>query len=832
MPRYIGKEPIRQNNNESYPGVWSSGEQYLLDRNQVWPETFISSPFGVRFNSADSAYLSRTPSVAGNRKTWTWSGWVKRNRIAVSNTEVIFQSGVGSSGWNDTNYLGVRFTGSDTLDVYSFYGAARKTTTQVFRDTSSWYHIIISFDTTQSTASNRIRIYINGSQVTLFSADSAPTQNTDYGVNGAWIHSMGREDYTGGTANSYFSGYLANIHLIDGQALTPSAFAKTDPATGKWIPKVYTGTYGTNGFYLPIRSNTSTSSIGADVSGNGNNWTANNLSVTAGTGNDLLTESITSYGTDTGLGGEVRSNYCTLNPLLGTVGTLSNGNLDGTTGSTINHRRGTFGVTSGKWYWEFTANSASDLMFGVVRETASFTNASTGYPGGDGNGWGYYQNSGTKYNGLGAVAYGASYTTGDIIGVALDADAGTLTFYKNGVSQGQAFNNLTSGPFFPAIGNGSAVDRSYSCNFGQRPFAYAAPSGFKCLCEANLPEPTITRSNQHFDVITYTGNGSTQSLTGLSFTPDLVWIKGRSGATDHAIYDAVRGVTIDLASNTTAAETTQSTGITSFTSSGFNIGSLAKVNTNAATYTAWCWNAGGVTVTNTQGTITSQVRANTTAGISIVSYTGNGITGSTVGHGLNKSPSFIIIKARNGTSDWPVYHSSFTSTSDTLWLDLSAKLGDYTNRFDVTGFTSNLFKTGSNNNDINLVSVSYVAYCFASVPGFSSFGSYTGNGSTDGPFIWTGFKPRWIMIKCSSTNNSYTFWDINDTQRSQYNSLSNTLCANLADNEDSANIGSQPIDILSNGFKIRTSGSSKNINNQTYIYAAFAESPQQFTRGR
>lgn len=337
--------------------------------------------------------------------------------------------------------------------------------------------------------------------------------------------------------------------------------------------------------------------------------------------------------------------------------------------------------------------------------------------------------------------------------------------------------------------------------------------------------PTILKGNTVFDVVTYTGNGGTQSITGLNFTPDLVWIKGRSGATDHAIYDAVRGVTIDLASNTTAAETTQTGGVTSFNSNGFSIGSLAKVNTNGATYTAWCWNAGGTTVTNTAGTITSQVRANASAGISIVSYTGNGITGSTVGHGLNKSPSFIIIKARNGTSDWPVYHSSFTSTSDTLWLDLSAKLGDYTNRFDVTGFTSNLFKTGSNNNDINLVSVSYVAYCFAPVSGFSAFGSYTGNGSADGPFVFCNFSPKWILLKRTDTTGNWYVWD---TARDTFNVASKELYPNLS-NAEATNAD---LDILSNGFKIRATTADFNANAGTYIYAAFASNPFTISRAR
>jgi hypothetical protein len=317
----------------------------------------------------------------------------------------------------------------------------------------------------------------------------------------------------------------------------------------------------------------------------------------------------------------------------------------------------------------------------------------------------------------------------------------------------------------------------------------------------------------------------------------LVWIKARSAARWHILCDTIRGVNKTLYSNSTYQEESLSNLFNAFNSDGFQVAYNSAYtdvfsNLNGQTYAAWCWDAGSSTVTNTQGSITSQVRANASAGFSIVTYTGTGAN-ATVGHGCGTAPGLILLKDRtSGAYNWQVYHSTFAGTSNSIVLNSTAGVDSGSaGVWNSTAPTSTVFSIGTSVG-VNTNGNNYVAYCFAPVTGYSSFGSYTGNGSADGPFVYTGFRPRWIMVKCSSTNNGYTFWDINDAARSDYNSLSRTLCANLSDAEDSANIGTPNIDILSNGFKIRTTGSAKNLSSQTYIYAAFAENPFQYARAR
>jgi hypothetical protein len=297
---------------------------------------------------------------------------------------------------------------------------------------------------------------------------------------------------------------------------------------------------------------------------------------------------------------------------------------------------GTFGVSSGKWYWEQKTTSDA-ISAGQFAGIISSTSATTGYVGSTSQGYGYY-NSGDKYNNSSGTAYGASWGVNDVIGVALDMDAGTITFYKDNVSQGTAFTGL-SGTMIPAISDGGSGSITVEVNFGQRPFAYTAPSGFKALVTTNLPEPTVVQGDDYFNTVLYTGTGSSLGVTGVGFQPDWVWIKERNAAADHALYDAVSGVQQQLESNTTTDETTESTGLTAFGSDGFTVGSLAQVNTITDTYVAWNWKANGAGVSNTAGTIpgTVTVSANTIAGISIVTYTGNGAN-ATVGHGLGVAP--------------------------------------------------------------------------------------------------------------------------------------------------------------------------------------------------
>ncbi|NBR26007.1 MAG: hypothetical protein EBU08_19945, partial [Micrococcales bacterium] len=288
---------------------------------------------------------------------------------------------------------------------------------------------------------------------------------------------------------------MTEINFVDGQQLTPSSFGETDPQTGVWIPKVYTGSYGTNGFRLRFNNNSSTTALGYDTSGNGNNWTPNNFSVTPGSGNDSMLDVPSLYGTDTGLGGEVRGNYCTGNPLASDVSVgMTNGNLDWRVDNTRTSV-GTLGMSSGKWYWEYTITAiVTNIRVGIVGSFRSFNTTYTS-PSSYADGYSYISN-GNKENNNSAVAYGATYTVNDIIGVVFDADAGTIAFYKNGVSQGTAYTGITGSFVGFAYGTGIGPT-SCSLNFGQRPFAYTAPSGFKALCTTNLSAPAIGQTSDN-----------------------------------------------------------------------------------------------------------------------------------------------------------------------------------------------------------------------------------------------------------------------------------------------------------------------------------------------
>ncbi len=768
----------------------------------------------LRFSSGDSSYLSRTPASAGNRKTWTWSGWVKRSSIG-SGSHALF--GVTNSGASAVTHLVLE---PDNLTVYDVLapGYVALITTQVFRDPSAWYHIVWTCDTTQATASNRMKLYVNGTEITTFSTDnrSSFTQNADTSVNSTNQHSISsRLPYTG----AYFSGYLAEIHFIDGQALTPSSFAETDSTTGQWIPRQYSGSFGSQGWKLTFSDNSAATAaaLGKDSSGNGLNWSPTNFSVTAGAGNDSLVDTPTSYGTDTGAGGEVRGNYCTWNPLKKvSSATAVNGNLAFTV-PTDGGIASTFAVSSGKWYWEVVLSSGRAIL-GLA--TTSWDPAI--YPGYTAQGWSYSAFNGNKIHNASSTSYGASFTTGDVIGVAFDADAGTLTFYKNGTSQGQAFSGITGAAYQPALGADGGTTGAGDANFGQRAFAYTAPSGFKALCDTNLPAPVVAKPSTVMDVKLYTGNGSTQTISGLGFSPDLVWLKARSVAYSHQLYDPIRGTTNALISNTTAAEAVYSGGLTAFNSDGFTIGNDGGINQSSSTFVAWAWDAGTSTATNTQGSINSQVRANTSAGFSIVTFTAQSSGSATVGHGLGVAPSLIITKSRTQNLGWYIYTKTVGSSGWLQFTTAAAVTGN-TAAFGGVEPTSTVFTYGSglvNTGDI-------VAYCFAPVSGYSSAFSYTGNGSSDGPMVYLGFRPRLIVYK---RTDSASNWSMYDSARDSYNITDHVLAPNSSGAE--AQYASDIVDLLSSGFKVRSTGTAQNASGGTYIGFAWAESPFQYARAR
>jgi hypothetical protein len=802
----------------------------------------------LRFNSADSAYLNRTFASAGNRATWTWSAWVKRSFLDATATSTAFQT-----LFHAGVYTTVAFS-ADSIYFQMANGAGSAwyiQTSQVFRDPSAWYHIVAVLNTTAATPSQRMRLYINGVEVTVFSTDqrTSITLNTTSGeINNNISHAIGGNT----TPARYFSGYQTEVNFIDGQALTPSDFGETDSNTGVWKPKAYTGTYGTNGFYLKFADNSGTTSttLGKDSSGNGNNWTPNNFSVTAGAGNDSLVDSPTSYGTDTGIGGTVRGNYATFNALTTTGNTLTNGNLDAAAAAAA--WRGSFstiGVSSGKWYMEFTivGGTFARQIIGIALNSA--VNSASFY------GYGFVSGGQLMGRSVGAIPVDYSsgtltslspttdFDNGDVVGLCIDADAGKLWVFKNntiieGTVNGTANVTWTANSLVFPVASMYSGDSVYA-NFGQRAFAYTAPSGFKALCTQNFTTPTIgatstTQAGKYFNVKLYSGNGNTgQTITGVGFQPDFTWLKNRNqgGGYFHLLYDAVRGAGYNLRSDSTAAETNRTAVFSAFTSDGFTFpagqGNTIE-NDSAGTYASWNWNAGGSTVTNTSGTISSQVRANTTSGFSIVTYTGTSAN-ATVGHGLGVAPSMIIIKARTGAVRvWPVYHVS-RGPGGYGYLNQTNAWNTDTTGFNNTSPTSTVFSLG-NNSDLNDGS-NFVAYCFADVSGYSKAFSYVSNNSADNAFVYLGFRPRWIMIKSATTGGTNFDWVIYDTARMTYNYIANTdIRANLTITEGGT-ARNPPIDILSNGFKVRGSGGE--IGSSTlYVGMAFAETPFKYSLAR
>jgi hypothetical protein len=808
---------------QGFGSIVSYKRAYLASQGGGGPYQISRS---LRFNSADSAYLNRTPAGAGNRKTWTWAGWVKRSKLGTTQRFFATFDGSNQEYW--------RFDSNDTLRLFESLGTLQ--TTQVFRDVSAWYHIVVAVDTTQATTSDRIKFYLNGTQVTTFSTATYPSQNADGRFNSAVPHYLGT-----GTVE-YFDGYLADVHFIDGQALTPSSFTETSLLTGQLIPKTYSGSYGTNGFKLNFSSNASTADLGTDTSGNGNTWTTNNFSVTAGAGNDSLVDTPTSYGTDTGVGAEVRGNYATLNA-LDTANTLSNGNLQLNNPSTgFKGTRGTVGMSSGKWYFETTFTA---ILSPTNTAPALYKPNSTLNTGGGSYGNNYISiveypanTLNITLDGWSSTAYSqaGSLPVGTIVGIAFDADSGKIWFSTNGTwlnsgnpaaGTGAVYSSIPAGTYFFG-GYAYSTSDQLDFNFGARSFAYTAPSGFKALVDTNLPAPAIVLSNTAFDTKLYTGNGGTQTISGLSFSPDFVWFKLRSDIKSHALYDVIRGGKAYLRSNGSVAEQNYSTGgITAFNSDGFTIVEADDVgiNVTSGSQVAWAWDAGTSTVTNTSGSISAQVRANPTAGFSVVTWTTTSVVG-TVGHGLGVTPSILLYKRRDASQDWYFETNIIDGSYDYLILNSTATKtdgGSWSSRANSSTITS---FTGS-------AGISYVAYCFAPVAGYSAFGSYTGNGSADGPFVYTGHRSRWVMVKRTDSVSNWTIWD---TSRDPYNYAGRSLYPNLSNAED-ANTptgGAQVIDVLSNGFKLRDTGGSGQVNASggTYIFASFAESPFQYARAR
>ena len=766
----------------------------------------------LRFNDDDNSQLERTFTSAGDRQKWTWSAWIKRGNIstnmclfsAKANTGMIWLAGVNGI---------MRVEQYNGAGGYNF----RRNFEGYHRDASAWYHLIIVYDSAQASEVDRLKFYRNGEAVGVNYTYESMSQNFQSEFNNTETHWLGAINH-----GFDYDGLLAEVNFVDGQALTPSDFGETGDY-GEWKAKKYTGTYGTNGFYLDFKNS---GSLGNDANGS-NNWTVNNLAAT-----DQMLDSPT-------------NNFCTWNPVSNSAGglaALSEGNLrynpNGT--SSASGMFGTIGVNSGKWYFE------------VYRKTAGngFHTGIAGYSGSTRKNYLVY--SGQYYYGdnnttMGWASPGAN---GEIISCAFDLDNNKIWFARNNVWKGSGNPSAGSGETDTLTAGLTSVsaytkhaNASYTGddihNFGQDSsfsgfktaqgnaddngigdFYYTPPTGYLALCTQNLPEPTVVPS-EHFNTVIHTGTGSTQSITGVGFAPDFRWTKSRANTYAHLLHDNIRGETKYLQSNTVNAEATLAN--LSLDSDGFTV----HADDNGSTEVSWLWKANGSGSSNTVGDINSTVSANVDAGFSIVSYTGNDNgTTNTIGHGLSQAPELVFSKRRNtGGYHWMTGYN-IDGTDHSLYLNSSYAADNELTR-SPQAFTATTFRPcsiGSNPHSNGIEP--YIAYCFHSVEGYSKVGSYTGNGSTDGTFVHCGFRPAYVMIKRTDAANN---WIILDSIRDTFNDVEKQLLPNVADSEYTV---PNTLDLTSNGFKLRDTNSSRNASGGTYIYLAFAESDFKHSNAR
>jgi len=827
----------------------------------------------LRFEDGDSPSLSKTFGSAGNRKTWTWSAWVKRGNILGADSGLFGADASGSS-----NESVIEFDGNDKLKV-RIDGSEHRITTQVFRDSSAWYHIVVVFDTTEGTANNRMKIYLNGTQITSFATIANLSQNADAtSFNNANIHTIGR---WGNTANFYFDGYMAEMNFVDGLALNASYFGETK--NGVWIPKEPdVSEYGTNGFRFKFDQvgvgTASTSTIGADSSGKTNHWTSSGI-----------------VASDCALPDSPENNFCTFNSIgrrygQSYVGTFSEGNLKVASGGNATNVFGTMAInqiaSQGGVYFEVRMDSldTSRTYFGVVGDTG--INNKNPYSNAGGYTFpikgmlsrvprGYFTTDTDASNSVDLTA-NTAFSDGDVIGIAILSD-GKFFAHRNGTYLDNASGNtgnpstganpiatidLTLGDWFPYVGYNSA----FSVNFGQDgtfqgnetsggnqdangigDFMFAVPTNCFAICSSNMAEPTIgpnsgtnEQSDDYFTTYLWTGNGSNpRAFTDVGFQADWIWVKKRSGSgtNHHLLADSARGDGKTMLGNELNQETTNDANGTvsdTTTSGGFtvNAGSTGAemVNDNNDTYVAWLWKANGGTATATISESgdnpAAVVQANPKAGFSIITYTGTGDAG-TIAHGLGAVPTWMLIKNRDQNDSWAVYHGGNTSAPATqyLKLDTSAVTADKSGWWDDTAPTSSVF-TVHDQHMVNANGENYVAYVFADVEGYSKMGSYISNQNTDGTFIYLGFRPKFVIVK--RTNATY-YWMMYDSERDTSNVMNTTLFAN----ESNLESASDNIDFVSNGIKLRTTGNSFNGGaGSTFIYMAWAEMPFKYANAR
>jgi len=812
------------------------------------PDILPDTPSGVSYTSnltqiTDGAVAFQGTSGAAAATNYLNAGTSSDFTIGTGDN-FTFEAYINPSSVSDTSVFGI---GSSTIFAYRIISGSPYLYIQASGGVlntgtiaaNKWTHIAITRN------SGTLYSFIDG----VLAGSVANTSSFDAATGTGAGTFIGAANLTGVTPPNYsFTGQISNVHFVKGTALYTSNFT---PPTGP-ISSV------ANTKLLCCKSNSSATAFDVSpgsITANGN---------AAATNFNPFTVNInTQRGKQSG--------WATWNPLEPTVGTLSNGNLLMVGSSAWKSTKGTVSVSSGKWYYEgvvqgntfgtATGNLGGGIGWYTTKNPSYNVDASTSSLYANLLG---FHNTG-QYNNFSTIQTSTgSMTAGDVIGVALNKDSNTFAFYKNGVSIVSGSLANTTDDLTPWTNAYYSSDSTWVCNFGQKPFKFPPPAGFQPLALANTPRPTIVRPDQFVGVSTWSGaqsgSGGLTRQINTTFQPDFVWIKQRNQAysTGHQLYDSVRGAGAEkeLNSSGTGAEgagNIETYGwLNSFDKTGFTVKGGSSdydyVDKSGVTYVGWAWKAGGNSNTFnindvgyatasaaglTAGTITpTGASVNTKSGFSIITYNGAGTNSAltnTISHGLTQAPTFMIVKARTGTNaadDWFVYHKSIGPTKRirlnlTNAADTQTWMGD-------TEPTSSLITLNQGWYSVNYTGHTHILYAWHDVPGFSKFGTYTGNASTDGPFVFTGFRPRWLLVKETGNSNN---WFLLDSTRNQYNYVGNTLWPNLSNQENDTSINPDTtynnFDFLSNGFKPRSTYSGTNRSGGTYIYAAFAETPTQ-----
>jgi hypothetical protein len=775
-------------------GVWKIITKGWVNVSGTWKEHYnrAGDVYPITIDNSiwvdgTADYMTRTQqSTITNNKKSTVSVWVKRCELGRIQTILC-----GYIDGNNVKYLA--FDANDKLHLYYAYSNTdySKLSTEVFRDVGGWYHIVVAYDSTDATAGDRTKIWVNGVEIELTGTD-VPQDTPDYFNYASITQEVGR--HTG--AGYYYNGYLAELILVDGSVLTADDFGEL--SSGIWVYNPGSLTYGNNGFYLDFAD---ASDLGDDESGNGNDYTE------------------TSIDSDNQSADSPTDNYAVLSSIqvgLHSYDVISEGGLTGTYGGANSIAVSTlpFDIEDTEGYYcEMTVGTLGVITVGIHGLDETSLSIVTAY---------MYYRGGQIYTQNSPSAYGDSYTAGDVIGVA--AKNGKVWFAINNVWQNSG-NPVTEanpawsgleGLFYFFKGSAGSASNSGRFNFGQEGFTYTPPSGFKELKCSNLDEPAILESDTGFNLGVYTGNNTDDRQIDTVIDPTasgaLAWFKCYSHAISNNLWDTEREATNLIKSDSSAAELTLTNELKAFNSSGLLLGTSSAVNalTNygARDYVYWLWKKGAA------------------YGFDIVEYTGTGVA-KTEAHSLGVKPDLIIVKNLGASENWCVYGNvTGMGATNLMYLNLTSVAGASSTIWNDTEPSASVFTIGTNTK-VNQNTKDFIAYLFASIPGYSKIGVYTGNGVANGPFVYCGFRPAFVVSKGISAGYG---WHTYDAVRSPYNVVNDRLYLNTTSAEavETTNI----IDFLSNGFKIRASGGGINGSSQTYLYMAFAEQPGKYANAR